>query len=281
MEDLELTPQCELQVDATTLRSFGEPEWAVGGPALLSVALLALGVRSLLTETLIPAWQPAPKDPGTVHLLAAASGLTLILLSGMMLTGRGRGLAGWGMTLLLLAWILLLQSPGLAEAPGTVVLWLGVAEVGAVACGAALIACAVGPRGGQARHAVAAARLVFGVCAIIFGLSHFAYVDFTAKMVPAWLPMRTALAYATGAAHVAAGVAIATGVLRRLAAALLALMMGFFVVLVHIPAVLASQGSLLELTFLFDACALCGAAWTVAATTPPDRVRTWTGPYRP
>ena len=47
---------------------------------------------------------------------------------------------------------------------------------------------------------------------VVFGLSHFAYADFTASMIPAWMPARLILAYVTGAAHLAAGAALLLGV---------------------------------------------------------------------
>ena len=106
--------------------------------------------------------------------------------------------------------------------------------------------------------------VVFGLGAILFGVSHFVYADFTASMIPAWLPQRVGLAYFTGACHALAGLAIASGVLRRLAATLEASMMAVFVVLVHIPRVLASPSSRMEWTMLFVAVLLSGSSAMVA-----------------
>ena len=36
-------------------------------------------------------------------------------------------------------------------------------------------------------------RIVFGLALLVFGLSHFVYLAFTAQMVPAWLPWLLAL----------------------------------------------------------------------------------------
>ncbi|WP_457311411.1 DoxX family membrane protein [Sphingomonas sp. UYAg733] len=69
-------------------------------------------------------------------------------------------------------------------------------------------------------------RYLFGVCPLIFGLSHFTYADFTAAMVPGWLPGPLVRAYATGIGHVAAGVGILSGIRSRLAATVLAAMCG-------------------------------------------------------
>lgn len=234
------------------------------GPTVFAAALLALGIRSMLSGTFIPAWQPVPKTLPDRELWAVASGAVLTTLALMTFTKRLRTVGGIGLSLLLTAWLVVLQAPVIVAAPGAVVTWLGVAEVGALAA-AAVITAEGGRRGGRVGgpRKTKAARITFGLCAVIFGISHFAYADFTAGMVPNWLPARTFLACATGAAHMAAGVAIATGLVGRLAATLLTLMTACFVLLVHVPAVVASGASMAQVTFLLTACAICGAAWTM------------------
>jgi uncharacterized membrane protein YphA (DoxX/SURF4 family) len=153
--------------------------------------------------------------------------------------------------------------PAVVQRPGSIADWLGVAESAAMAS-AALIFAADGSGVAAAPAIRLGGTLVFGACAIVFGVSHFAYADFTASMIPAWLPQRVPLAYFTGAAHALAGLAIASGVLRRLAASLEALMMAGFVVLVHLPRVLASPNNRLEWTMLFVAVLLSGSAAMVA-----------------
>ncbi len=79
-----------------------------------------------------------------------------------------------------------------------------------------------------------------GVCALIFGGAHFVYMNLTAPLVPKWLPPTPEFwAYATGVAHIAAGIAILTGVQARLAAILLTAMYASFTPLVHIRMLLA------------------------------------------
>jgi uncharacterized membrane protein len=84
-------------------------------------------------------------------------------------------------------------------------------------------------------RAMRVARILFGASAVVFGLSHFAYADFTARMIPRCFPARLWLAYLTGACHLAAGLGILTSIFARLAATLEALMLGSFVLLVHVP----------------------------------------------
>jgi uncharacterized membrane protein YphA (DoxX/SURF4 family) len=88
-------------------------------------------------------------------------------------------------------------------------------------------------------RAVRAAQVLFGLACVFYGWSHFAYADYTASMVPAWLPGRLGFAYFTGLGHLAAGIGIVVGVLPRLAATLEAIMMSMFGLLVWVPSFFA------------------------------------------
>ncbi len=118
--------------------------------------------------------------------------------------------------------------------------------------------------------AMRAAQVLFGLTCVFYGWSHFVYADYTASMVPTWLPGRLGFAYFTGLGHVAAGLAIVAGILPRLAATLEALMMSMFGLLVWIPSFFAqprpiwatpreNQWSELVVTLV-----LAGSAWIVA-----------------
>jgi len=79
------------------------------------------------------------------------------------------------------------------------------------------------------------AQVLFGLTCVFYGWSHFAYADYTASMVPNWLPSRLGLAYFTGLGHIAAGIGIIVWILPRLAATLEAIMMSLFGLLVWVP----------------------------------------------
>jgi uncharacterized membrane protein YphA (DoxX/SURF4 family) len=108
-------------------------------------------------------------------------------------------------------------------------------------------------------------QLAFGVCALLFGGAHFFYMNLTAPLVPQWLPPSQAFwAYATGLGHIAAGLAILTGVRARLAAILLTVMYASFTPLVHLPMLLAHPSSHWIWSENALNLALTGVAWVVA-----------------
>ncbi len=116
-----------------------------------------------------------------------------------------------------------------------------------------------------AARLVRVGQLVFGVCALLFGAAHFAYLNLTAPLVPAWLPPSQAFwAYATGIGHIAAGVAILTGVQARLAAILLTAMFASFSALVHMPTLLADPSSRDNWSESALNLVVIGVAWVVA-----------------
>ena len=83
------------------------------------------------------------------------------------------------------------------------------------------------------------AQVLFGLTCVFYGWSHFVYADYTAGMVPTWLPGRLAFAYFTGLGHIAAGIAIIFRILPRLGAVLEAIMMSLFALLVWVPSFFA------------------------------------------
>jgi uncharacterized membrane protein YphA (DoxX/SURF4 family) len=115
-------------------------------------------------------------------------------------------------------------------------------------------------------------QLAFGVCALLFGGAHFFYMNLTVPLVPKWLPPTQAFwAYASGIGHIAAGVAILTGVQARLAAILLTAMFASFTPLVHVPMLLADPSSRMNWSENALNLALTGAAWVVADSLARQR----------
>jgi uncharacterized membrane protein YphA (DoxX/SURF4 family) len=133
-----------------------------------------------------------------------------------------------------------------------------------------------GGRSESPRHAPLSrvALIAMGVCLLVFGLAHFVYLGFTASMVPAWIPGGQKFwAALTGAAHLAAGIALLLGIKARLAAILLTVMFATFSVLVHLPLLIADPHSHLNWVMNAINLALTGAAWAIATALVQTNTR--------
>ena len=218
---------------------------------------LGLGIIGLVFASFALQWQPVPACIAPHGALAIISALILVIAG---IATMLRPVSALGAAVLALwygLWVVVLHIPIVFATPSVGSL-LGVAEIFALTTAGLQLQYVRRLRTGPVLVWV---RILFGLCPLVFGLSHFVYAGFTAQMVPGWIPAPLFWAYATGTAHLAAGVAIVTGIRVRLAATLLATMCGLFVVLLHLPRVIATPGSQFEWTMMFVALSITGAAW--------------------
>jgi uncharacterized membrane protein YphA (DoxX/SURF4 family) len=226
-----------------------------------ALGAILLGVVSIWFHDFAMQWQPVPAGFPLRSQFAIVTGLLLILGGGETLSGK---FARAGALLLACTyglWLLILHGPIVFSKPLDLGTWNGVAEIVLMTAGA--IALYAGMRGTRGKLTTGLC-IATGFCALLFGAAHFKYAQVTATMVPTWVPPNQIFwAYATGTAHVVAGLALVSGFRSQAGATLLAAMMAAFVVLVHIPRVFASPGEQLEWIMLGVALSLSGAAWLV------------------
>jgi uncharacterized membrane protein len=232
-----------------------------------AIVLIALGAVGLVTGELVPIWAPVPDDlpgrgalayPCAIVSLGAGAGLVVrrfaAIASGILLGALG-------------VWIAVFRVSPIIRAPDTVLSWYGLAETAAIAA-AATVLCArlAWPDTRRGVRAVAIGRILYGLAMIPFGLAHFAFVDFTASLVPGWIPAHVAWVYVTGAAFLAAAVAILTGAWAPLAAELSALQIGVFTALVWVPVVVTGSADASAWSEFGISTALAAAGSVVAAS---------------
>jgi uncharacterized membrane protein YphA (DoxX/SURF4 family) len=235
--------------------------WRVYG-----LGVMALGLVCLAWGGFDPG-QPMPKDfPGRGALAYAAAAFMLVAGAAI----EWRRTVAWGAAALAayyaLVVVILMNGRVALAHPGEFGAYSGGAEQLAIAAGG-LIVYAGNAKidAAMAKRLTRLGQLAFGVCALLFGGAHFFYKNLTVPFVPKWLPPSQAFwAYATGVAHIAAGVAILTGVRARLAAIMLTAMFASFTPLVHLPMLLADPSSHVNWAENALNLALTGAAWVMA-----------------
>lgn len=249
------------------------------GRVLFALGLAGLGAQNVLLGGFLNELQPVPDWlPG--HLAwAELTGLFLIVAGAGLIAGRRVRLVATVIGLVLSAWVLLLHAPKVVLDPRNGGAWTSGFEIFALAGAAAILAASAPPErlfGERWNRTIAAlatpGRVCFAISLPVFGVLHFIYYRYVASVIPGWIPAPVFWAYFTGVAHAAAGLGIVTGVLARLAATLLGLMFGTWVLILHVPRVIADPGNRREWTSLFVATALCGGAWLVASSLAKFRV---------
>lgn len=239
----------------------------VGG-TMLGLAALALAALGLAVGDFALQWQPVPEAlPGRIWLAYIVAHLTAVLGVGVFIP-RLSAASIAALSAFFFAWTFILHGPRVVDDPHSLLdggaPWLGFCEILSIASGALMLVAAQGANPRFRRWAGLVGRVLFGASLPVFGLSHFAYIEFTASMIPAWIPAPVFWAWFTGACHVAAGAAILSGVLSRLASLLFAAMVSGFVLLLHVPRVIADPASRLEWTMLAMAFAITAGAWCAA-----------------
>jgi uncharacterized membrane protein YphA (DoxX/SURF4 family) len=235
--------------------------WRVYGLGVMALAMLCLA-----WGTFDPG-QPVPKSfPDRTALAYAAA--TFMLVAGAAVEWRRT--AAWGAAALAAYYaliVVIVMNGRLVLAHYAVYgTYEGVAEQLAIAAGGLIVYAAnakIDPA--LAARLTRIGQIAFGICALVFGGAHFFYMDLTAPLVPKWLPPNQEFwAYATGIGHIAAGIAILTGVQARLAAIALTAMYASFTLLVHGPMLLADPSNHFFWTENAENLALIGVAWIVA-----------------
>jgi uncharacterized membrane protein len=236
---------------------------------VFALGIIGLGTLGFAYGDFASAW-PA-WVPGRQALLYAAAALMVLTGAGVLFARTAP--ASLRILLPYLFFWMVLRIPAVVMAPQVEGNWFGVGEVAVLAAGAWLLLAELGtaPTDSMARSLGSergrrAARVMFALALLPFGLSHFVYLKQTVMFVPAWLPFPSGWAYLTGSGHIAAGLGILFSIVPRWAAGLEATMVTIFTLGVWIPQIIAKPTSQNNWGEFVISWAIAAGAWVVAGS---------------
>ena len=241
------------------------------GHLAFALTMVALGLLGLFAGDFALVWQPVPPDiPGRTMIACICGALMCVMGIGVLIKQTVVP-AAFALTVYTFLWAVVLHAPHLITSPMQVGNWGACGEIVVLLAGAWILYASLATPADKpyfpalcGAKAVRVAQVSFALAVPFIGIEHFVYAKDTAGLVPSWLPFHYGWAYFTGAAHIAAGVAILFNVLPRLAAALETLMMGIFTVFVWVPTAINTPSQRFAWTALLMSTVITTGAWIVA-----------------
>jgi uncharacterized membrane protein len=244
------------------------------GKYTFAAALVAFGVQYCISASPLAGPAVGPPWLPVLHIWAVLLGVLFIAVGVGIVVDKTTRVAAHLFGLLLLLFVLIYYVPKIIAQlhdPGP---WTSSSEVLALCAAALFIAAllplerAAAPEWSRRLHlAERYSTLLFAAGLIVFGVQHFMYGTFVATLIPSWIPGRLFWAYLVGAAFFAAALAISTGIQSRLAAILLGVMFFLWVLILHLPRVVAAPSKGSEWTSALIALAMAGASFVFASHT--------------
>jgi uncharacterized membrane protein len=234
------------------------------GRLIFAAAIAAFGVQHFL-------YASAGKGLGPPWILGrpiwlCLMGATLLLASASFVTKKQSSLVATLLGAILFFYAVILYFPGLIthlHDPGP---WTSSSEILALGGAAWVLACTRSDRSPSNSTIAAAGRILFALTLVVFAIQHFLYANFIATLIPPWIPARLFWAYFVGVAFAATAASIVTKIQARLGTTLLGIMFLLWVIILHIPRVVAASHNSNEWTSLLVALAMSGASWILAGS---------------
>jgi len=241
------------------------------GHVVFALTMVGVGILGLVHGDFVQIWQPVPKAwPARAALVWLCTAISILCGAGL-LWRRAAAPAARVLFFYLLLWMLLVKVRFIFLAPLTEGSYQSNGENAVIVAGAWVLYVTLAAEWDRrylgffsGETGLRAARALYGLAMLAFGLSHFFYLNLTAPLVPAWLPWHVGWAYFTGGTYLAAGLAMIIGILAKPVAMLSALQMGLFTFLVWLPLAFAGTITASQWGEFTVSWVLTAAAWIVA-----------------
>ena len=155
--------------------------------------------------------------------------------------------------------------PGMVAAPLDPGQYVNFGEQLSLACGALAVYTFGEASAERATRLGRIARIVLGLCTLSFAWAQIVYLQYTASLVPAWIPPSQVFwTWLTTIAFALAGIAMLINVQARLAMRLTTLMIALFGIIVWVPHILAEPHKLQNYDEISSNYLMAAAIWLVA-----------------
>ena len=251
----------------------GTMNWKTASQLFFALTFVALGVIGLVSGTFAPIWAGVPKTLPDLQMLAYLSTIVSLACGAGLLVKRTKAPAALILFVFLLVWTLLFKFPFIIKQPLVEGSYQTNGENAVLIAAAWVLYASVANHGSNAvlnflggSTGLRIGYCLYGLALIAFGLSHFAYLELTAPLVPAWLPAPVFWAYLTGSLYLVAGILLLSGFGARLGAMLAAAQIVLITVLVWGPMVVKGNLSAFHWQETVVSWTLTAAALVIAAS---------------
>ena len=232
------------------------------------VLISVIGLWGLVQLQFVAIWAPGVGPPVLRQPIALTCSLVSIASGVGLLWPRFTSKAAGVLFAFLCLWLVWAKGLPLSRAPAALVSWESLGETAVVLSAACALAVSLPLDQRAERRGTMVGEMgpgiVYGLALIAFGAAHLGYPALTASLVPAWLPWHLGWVYLTAATYVSAGLALVIGRCARLAAALSAMQMALFGLLVWLPRIVLGSRDADTLNEAAISFMLAASGWVMA-----------------
>ena len=232
------------------------------GKLFLVISIIAIGVVHIVSGHFPAGLMPVAASLPAKQALAYLSGSLMILAGILVLVKKYTAYGALLAALLFLLALLLIHVPKVLAEPNNPSEWAGFFEVICIMGGTLILLGNTSKDGGT--KLIKTGTYLFSIGLLVFGVQHYMYAQFVANLIPAWIPAHLFFDYLVMVGFFASAISFIIRKLTRLAGGLLGLMFLIWVLILHLPRVIANVHTEPEWTSLFVALAFSGISFLLA-----------------
>jgi uncharacterized membrane protein len=234
------------------------------GKLFLGVSIIAIGIIHVVSGHFPTGLLPVPATLPGKEILAYLTGFLMIGAGILIFIKKYTHYGEFAAALLYLLALFLIHIPLLVSNFHNPSEWTAIFEVISILSGILILLGSIWKR--DQFKLIKTGSYIFAIGLVVFGIQHFMYAQFVAGLIPAWIPARLFWNYLVMVAFFTSAISFIIQKQVKLSGALLGLMFFIWVLILHLPRVIANIHTEPEWTSLFVALAFSGIAILIAGS---------------